>query len=288
MMTPRRAAAEPNASVGEDIPRVATVVRRTREFEGLVTLDMALEAGPPSPRPAPGQFNMLYAFGVGEAAISFSDIPDDELRLVHTVRQVGAISGALTRLKKGEQLGVRGPFGVGWPVSEATGRDVIVVAGGIGLAPLRPLIRRLAAKRNAYGSVTLLVGARTPDALAFRPDLSRWALKHNVDVRITVDAADATWTENVGLVTTLIDALSVNGPRTVAYVCGPEIMMRHVAEALTARGVAEEAVWLSLERNMKCAIGLCGHCQFGPDFVCKDGPVFRYDRIRDKLFVKEL
>ncbi len=236
---------------------------------------------------APGQFNMLTAFGVGEAAISVSGDPESG-RLIHTIRAVGTVSAALTKLEVGAGVGVRGPFGVGWPMAEADRQDVILVAGGLGLAPLRPAIYRLLAERDRYGKVTLLYGTRSPEDILYRHELEEWRGRFDFEVEATVDHALTDWRGNVGVVTTLIDRVAIDPARTLAMVCGPEIMMRFVAKALRDRGVPDTRIYLSMERNMKCAIGQCGHCQFGPVFICRDGPVFTYDRLRTLLALKEL
>lgn len=272
---------------GTQAPIVAAVSGRVREIDDVVTLKL-IAPNDDAANFEPGQFNMLYVPGVGEAAISISDLVDKQGRIIHTVRNAGATSRALTQLKKGDRLGLRGPFGAGWPIQQAKGRNVIVIAGGIGLAPLRPLVNHLRRARADYGSVTLLFGARTPDAILFERDLRRWGDDPGLEVRVTVDAAAPDWTGNVGLITSLLDRGQIDHDGAVAFICGPEIMMRCSADALCDAGLRQDAVWLSIERNMKCALGHCGHCQFGPAFVCKDGPVFRYDRIRSNLFVKEL
>lgn len=236
---------------------------------------------------APGQFNMLTAFGVGEAAISMSGDPATG-PLIHTIRAVGPVSRALTELKPGEPIGVRGPFGVGWPMAAAEGKDVVLVAGGLGMAPLRPALYRLLGERARYGKVTLLFGSRRPEDIVFRHEVENWRGRFDIDVDVTVDHAGADWRGHVGIVTTLIARLDLNPAKTIAMVCGPEVMMRFVAMALCDRGIAEESVWLSMERNMKCAIGHCGHCQLGPTFICRDGPVFTYRRLKPLLGVKEL
>ncbi len=251
-----------------------------------------LEIEPSGPAPvaaAPGQFNMLTAFGVGEAAISLSGDPAEPGRLVHTIRAVGPVSRALAQLRPGAALGLRGPFGAGWPMAEAAGRDVVIMAGGLGLAPLRTAIHRLLTERARYGQVLVLYGARSPADILFRRELETWRRRLDVEIEVTVDhAAVSDWRGHVGVVTTLLGRASFDPANTVALVCGPEIMMRFSAAALADAGVRAEATYLSMERNMKCAIGLCGHCQFGPVFICRDGPVFRYDRIAALLRHKEL
>ena len=270
------------------VPRIGRVKKRVRDLSDVWTLTVEMEDGAPFAF-APGQFNMLTAFGVGEAAISISgdcDRPGDGL--IHTIRAVGAVSSALTRLGPGDAIGVRGPYGVGWPVAEAKGKDVVIIAGGLGLAPLRPLIYAVLANRRDYGKVALLFGARTPADILFRHELEEWRRRLDVEIQATVDAAGSDWYGNVGVVTTLIPHATFDPEHTIAYVCGPEIMMRFGAAALRDAGVKDDQMYLSMERNMKCGIGLCGHCQIGTVFVCRDGPVFRNDRLRPLMSVKEL
>lgn len=266
------------------IPRVARVRKTRREIADVATLE--IDAGDFSF--APGQFDMLTVFGVGEAAISVSGDPADPSRLVHTIRAVGAVSRALVDLHVGAPIGLRGPFGRGWPMQEARGRDVIVVAGGLGLAPLRPALYRLFAERENYGRVILLYGARSPQDILYRDELEQWRGRLDAEVEATVDHARGEWRGNVGVVTGLVARAAFDARNALAMLCGPEIMMRFVADALGDRGVAPERIYLSMERNMKCAIGWCGHCQFGPVFICRDGPVFSYARLRGLLATKEL
>jgi NAD(P)H-flavin reductase len=268
------------------LPQVVRVLDRRRDGPDVWTLD--IEAGEEAPSFAPGQFNMLTVFGVGEAAISVSGDPAEPCRLVHTIRAVGPVSSALTRLDAGDLLGLRGPFGTGWPMAEAAGRDVVVVAGGLGLAPLRPVLYRLFAERARYRKIALLFGARSPADILFRHEVESWRRRLDVCVEVTVDYADSDWRGHVGVVTTLIQRADFDPLCTVAMVCGPEVMMRFAIAALGKAGVADDAIYLSMERNMKCAIAFCGHCQFGTVFVCRDGPVFRYDRVRGLLMVKEI
>jgi NAD(P)H-flavin reductase len=258
-------------------PRPFTVSRIGRETGDTFTLNLepAEAGGFPF---IPGQFNMLYVFGVGEAPISISGDPARPEVLVHTVRAVGSVTRALQSLSKGDQVGVRGPFGTPWPVEQAHGHDVVVVAGGIGLAPLRPVLYHLLLHRGQYGRVVLLYGARTPRDLIFSRELREWRSRFDLEVEVTVDRATAEWQGAVGVVTKLITRSPFDPASAVAFVCGPEVMIRFTAMALQGRGVAVPNIFVSLERNMRCAVGLCGHCQFGPAFVCKDGPVFRYDR----------
>jgi NAD(P)H-flavin reductase len=271
-----------------EVPEIWRVGSRRRETGDTVTL--ALEPSEPGRHLAyaPGQFNMVYVFGVGEVPISISGDPDDRAVLVHTIRNVGAVTRAMTELRPGHALGLRGPYGTAWPVEAARGHDVVIVAGGIGLAPLRPAIYAILAHREEYGRVALLYGARSPDEILYPQQLARWRGRIDVDVEITVDAAPASWRGNVGLVTTLLPRLRIDPEDAVAMICGPEIMMRFTALELEAIGVAPAAIHVSLERNMKCGIGLCGHCQLGPFFACKDGPVVPYDRVARLMAVREV
>jgi len=236
----------------------------------------------------PGQFNMLYVFGVGEVPLSISGDPGQPHQLVHTTRVVGTVTKAMGALRRGACIGVRGPYGRPWPLEVALGRDVVVVAGGIGLAPLRPLLHNLAARRAAFGRVVLLYGTRMPEDVLFRREMERWREEHDIACSVTVDRAIGGWPGYVGVVTALIPRAPFDASNAVAYLCGPEIMMRFSAEALRKRGIAAERVFVSLERNMKCAIGHCGHCQFGAAFVCKDGPVFPYERVKRLLELREI
>ena len=266
-------------------PAVATVAARRREGEDVWSVEIdASELA----TPAPGQFNMLTAFGVGESAISVSAVRADPPRLVHTIRAVGPVTRALSNLRLGQGLGLRGPFGVGWPMAEAVERDVVIIAGGLGLAPLRPVLRALAAERKRYGQVILLYGARSPQGILYERELERLRRRLDLEIEVTVDHAGPDWRGNVGVVTTLLARFRLDPARAIALVCGPEIMMRFAAAALKDAGLSDGAIHLSMERNMRCAVGHCGHCQLGPAFVCRDGPVFRYDRIAPFLGLKEV
>jgi NAD(P)H-flavin reductase len=236
----------------------------------------------------PGQFNMLYVFGLGEVAISLSGDPAERRRVAHTVRAVGAVSQAITRLRRNDVIGMRGPYGSSWPVLDSEGSDVVIVAGGLGLAPLRPVIYHVLAYRERYGRVVVRYGARGPADILYRRELEAWRRRLDVDITITVDHAAADWRGNVGVVPALIGRAPIDPDHTVAMVCGPEIMMRFTIDALRHRGLPMDRIFVSMERNMKCAIGLCGHCQFGPAFVCRDGPVFRFDRIAPFFNIREI
>jgi NAD(P)H-flavin reductase len=236
----------------------------------------------------PGQFNMLYTFGVGEVPVSISSDPAKPEMLYHTIRRVGAVTGALTRLQVGDTVGVRGPFGSSWPLSQAQGKDIVIIAGGIGLAPLRPAIIALLRERDQYGEIVLLVGARSQKDLLFSKDLEQWRGQNGVQVKVTIDSAGREWKGNVGVVTTLIPRVRFDPANTMALLCGPEVMMRFSIRELVNGGVLEDNIYLTMERNMKCAIGFCGHCQFGPAFICKDGPVFSFDKIKRSFNVREI
>jgi NAD(P)H-flavin reductase len=268
-------------------PRLFRVTRRRRELHDTVTLE--LETGEESPLSfCAGQFNMLYVFGIGEVPISISGSPHEPHPLMHTIRSAGAVTKAICSLKRGQTLGVRGPFGKGWPLEAAIGHDLVFIAGGIGLAPLRPAVRQVIAQRDRYGKVSLLVGARTPKDLLYSEELKEWRSRFDLQVLITVDSAGADWRSHVGVVTMLIPRAEFEAGETVAMICGPEVMMRFCVTELRKRGVVAENTYVSLERNMKCAVGYCGHCQFGPTFVCKDGPVFPLARIEPFFRLREV
>jgi NAD(P)H-flavin reductase len=264
-------------------------VRQVRRETGdTFTLTLTPVTGEQTRPFAPGQFNMIYVFGVGEVPISISGDPARPELLVHTVRAVGAVTRALQKLQRGDWVGVRGPFGTSWPVEQAHGQDVILVAGGIGLAPLRPALDHVLLHRALYGRVVLLYGARTPRDILYARELREWRGRFDIDVEVTVDRATVEWQGAVGVVTKLIQRAPFDPMNAMAMICGPEVMIRFAAVALERRGVATERVFVSVERNMKCAVGLCGHCQLGPFFVCRDGPVFAYDRLRPFFGLREV
>jgi NAD(P)H-flavin reductase len=261
---------------GPMVPVRHRVVDRRRELADTVTLTLAPEDDPLAPGAA-GQFNMLWAFGSGEVPISVSGDPAETDLLVHTVRAVGPSTEALSALRPGDVVGVRGPFGTRWRPDRAAGGDLVVVAGGLGLAPLRPVVLGALAARAAFDHVAVLVGARSPDGLLYLDQVRSWMRRGDLDVHVTVDHAAPGWWGDVGVVTGLLDRTRFDPTRTTALVCGPEIMMRFTAAALVDRGVPPAAVQVSLERNMKCAVAHCGHCQLGPSLVCRDGAVMTYE-----------
>jgi NAD(P)H-flavin reductase len=269
------------------LPEPLRVTRIHRETHDVFTLELDVSArGGFSFEP--GQFNMLYPFGVGESAISISGDPAEPERLIHTIRDVGTVTRALGRLRKGDFIGVRGPFGNPWPVRAAEGSDLVIMAGGIGLAPLRPVVYHALRRREAFGKVVLLYGTRKPADIVFRKEIERWRGRLDAEVEVTVDAADPDWRGHTGVVTRLVERVSFDPAKTVAMICGPEIMMRFAARELQRVGVPIERVYITMERNMRCGAVLCGHCQFGPTFVCKDGPVYRYDAVERLLAVREV
>jgi len=282
------APAEATAAAGPMVPRPFRVAARRREAADTWTLALEPADGGPPPAFRPGQFNMLYAFGVGEVPISISGDPAAGGPLEHTVRAVGPASAAICRAEPGEQLGVRGPFGSSWPLQAAAGRHVVVVAGGIGLAPLRPALLGALAARERLAGLVLLCGGRTPEQLLFRSQLERWGEDPRLELGVTVDSAEPGWLGQVGVVTTLIGDAPFDPASAVAFVVGPEVMMRFAIEALLARGMAASDVYISIERNMKCAVTHCGRCQFGPTFACREGPVMSFAAIERFFRTREV
>lgn len=268
----------------------AKVIRRVEETPGVATYDLELLSTElrEEYQYHAGQFNMIYIPGLGEAAISISGDPQRPGVIPHTIRQAGNVTNAIAKLSAGETVGIRGPFGSCWPVEQCSGMDIILIAGGIGLAPLRPVIYEVLHRRNDFGRCSVLMGARDPSGLLYESDYSTWR-SQSVDVHVTCDRPADGWTGNVGVVTTLLDRLPIDRPsKTIVMTCGPEVMMWYSAQTALGRGIPAESIFVSLERNMNCAIGLCGHCQFGPNFLCKDGPVFRFDRVASILRISDL
>ncbi len=259
----------------------AAIVDKTQESADIVSLRLRLD-DPDIRRQfrfQAGQFNMLYVFGVGEVAISIVSDPDEPQFLDHTIRVVGRVTNVIGKMQIGESLGIRGPFGQGWPMAEAKGKDVLVVTGGLGCAPVVGAIEYMFRRREEYGTIKIIHGVKSPHDLLFRERFDQWRQHPNTEVHLASDEPGKTWHYHVGVVTELFDEVDLNPENTVVMMCGPEIMMRVAVNSLTHRGLRPDAMYVSLERHMECGIGLCGHCQMGPFFLCKDGPVMRFDRI---------
>jgi NAD(P)H-flavin reductase len=268
-------------------PRPFTLVEKTWETPDTATL--VFEDGEKSETPfAPGQFMMIYVFGIGEVPISIAGNPHMDRVLVHTVRGVGAVTNAIVALEPGDTVGMRGPYGTSFPISRASGRHLLVVAGGIGIAPLRPAILEALHQRDELKSLSLLYGARTPTDLLYRGDLLGWISTDGIHVEVTVDRAGSDWWGDVGLVTGLLPRVPFDPEATTAFICGPEVMMRVVARELRDRGVEADDIWISMERNMKCAVGLCGHCQYGSDFLCWGGPIGTFAHFADRMRLSDI
>jgi NAD(P)H-flavin reductase len=269
-------------------PSWAEVVKIQPEAEGIATYWLRFQDSNLSNayRFLPGQFNMLYMPGYGEAAISISSDPEQPDVVGHTVRFVGNVTRAINRLKIGDVVGVRGPFGTHWPVEKLEGRDLVIAVGGIGIPPLRPAIYHILRNRSKFGKINLLYGARTPSDLLFTSELEMWR-KSNIDIQITVDRADSKWEGQVGVVPTLFYKFRLDPTRTAVLTCGPEIMIRFVVFEALARRIPTNQIYVSMERNMKCGQGSCGHCQIGPYFVCKDGPVFPFSAVEPYFNVED-
>jgi NAD(P)H-flavin reductase len=263
------------------------VHKNRRETGDTRTLELAPLSSASAPAWRPGQFMMAYGFGQGEIPLSISGDPGQSDRISHTVRAVGPVSRAIMNATVGSTIGLRGPFGSSWPMEIAENHDFLLIAGGIGLAPLRPVIYTIITNLGRYGKVSLLVGARKPEILLYRREMASWS-RHGIDVRLTVDAAAPGWKGRVGAVTTLIPRAQFDPPHTVGFLVGPEVMMRVIAQELVHRGVAPERLFLAIERNMKCGVGFCGRCQLGPAFICKDGPIFPYSKLEPWLRIRNL
>lgn len=286
MSTASHAAAPPARPVMEPVPvQIRSVVKETHDT---FTLTVAPPPGDPIAAFEPGQFSMLYVFGVGELPISISGDPAVRDSLTYTIRSVGQVTYQLVTRRPGDYIGVRGPFGTSWPLKEARGRSVLIVAGGIGLAPLRPAIYSILRHRGDYNRLVILYGSRSPRDLLYRKEFAAWGMLPDTQALCTVDYGGVSWRGYVGVVTTLFRHVRMQPQETVAMICGPEIMMRYAARELEARGLPQGQIYLSMERNMKCGAGFCGHCQMGPYFVCKHGPVFAYPEIKPYLDLYEL
>ena len=269
------------------LPQIAVIKKIQPEVDDVATYFIELKNRSPMFY-APGQFNMLYVPGCGEVAISISGHSEDQTTLQHTIRYVGRVTHAIADQKAGAEIGLRGPYGNPWPLQKGYGRDVAIVAGGLGLAPLKPVIEAIVQQRHEFRKVHLFIGARSPELLLFAYDYPRW-LDAGIDVQVTVDRDIQHLGYTTGVVPLLIDRTFFSDPlHTVAFVCGPEIMMEYSARSLLKKRLESNAIYVSLERNMQCAVGFCGHCQLGSHFLCKDGPVLAYDRVQASLMVRDL
>ena len=263
------------------LPHSAKIIARRQESPTIFTLQTEFIEDPqPSYFFQPGQFNMLYLYGVGEVAISIASDPDVHTYLSHTIRAVGRVTKALHKLKEGDEIGIRGPYGKGWPIQEAQGKDVIIVTGGLGCAPTVSVINYILARRELYGALTILQGVKHSDDLIFQKQYALWRQAPNTQVHIAADCAGPKWPWAIGYVTDMIQSLTLEPDKTITMMCGPEMMMHAAIGALIKKELPEEAIYLSMERNMACGVGHCGHCQYGGFFVCKDGPVFAYPQIK--------
>ncbi len=270
------------------LPDFYRIIKMSRETQDTFTLKLNKANGDMSTSFKAGQFNMLYVFGVGEIPVSISSDPNESKTLLHTIKAVGTVSKAMGKLKQGNQLGVRGPYGSPWPLEQAHRSDIVMIAGGIGLASIRSAIYEMLSRRKDYGKISLLYGTRSPEEVIYETELEKWESEFDIDVHITVDHAIGDWRGQVGVVSTLIPKVEVDPSNTTAFICGPEIMMRFSALELENLGVKSEKIFVSMERNMKCAVGFCGRCQFGPNFICKDGPVFPYSSVKELLGIWEV
>lgn len=269
------------------VPRLFRITKVKREVPGVFTWTLVAEDGRPFAF-RPGQFNMLYAFGVGEVAISISGDCRRPDVLTHTIRAVGSVTREMAKLKAGATIGVRGPFGRPWPIEEIYGSDIIFVTGTVGLAPLRPLILEVLARREHFGKVVLCYGSRGVDDILYEDDLHVWRGRFDTNVHVTVHSAPAGYRGRVGSVAAAVRIARIDGENAQAFVCRSEAMTKPAVDALHERGVTSDRIWVTLERSMKCGIGTCGHCQFGPTFMCKDGPVYRYDQIQRYFTTREI
>lgn len=270
------------------LPHEAEIVDRIQESSTLFTLRLRFTdpVTHANYRFEPGQFNMLYLYGVGEIPISIVSDPMDETIYDHTIRAVGRVSNGLSHLKKGDRIGVRGPYGRGWPLEQAEQKDIIIVTGGLGCAPVVSVINYIMKRRERFGKVNIVQGVKHSNDLIWKERYDKWRAEPQTRVLLAADAGDPIWPWHIGPVTGMFDQLDYNKEHAMVMMCGPEGMMRAVARHLLAQGLRESDLWLSMERNMQCAIGHCGHCQYGEKFICKDGPVFCYQQINELFAIK--
>lgn len=267
------------------LPQPARIVERVQESDTIFTLRLQFKdaAQQANYRFLPGQFNMVYLPGAGEVPISLSSDPEERADFAHTIRAVGRVTEGLARLKRGDEVGLRGPYGRGWPLESSEGRDIIIVTGGLGCAPVMAVIHYVLKRRERFRRLIILQGVKHSHDLIWRAAYERWAQAPDTQVLIAANATEALWPWHVGSPIDLVAQAAFDPARAVAMVCGPEGMMVAAAKALTARGLPEADIHVSLERNMQCALGLCGHCQLGGKFLCKDGPVFAWPEVKSLL-----
>jgi len=267
------------------LPSEVEVIDRIQEAPDIFTWTLRFtdEHTNANYRCIPGQFNMLYMHGVGEIPISIVGEDVDCSTIVHTIRVVGRVTKAMSQLKVGDRLGLRGPFGRGWPLRESHGRDLVIVTGGLGCAPVVAVIHHAIANREHYGRIVIMQGVKHSNDLLWRKSYEQWQKMSDVQVLLAADVSTQGWPWATGRITVLLDQAVFDQEKCTVMMCGPEQMMCGMAEQLVIRGVDESEIWLSMERNMKCALGHCGHCQFGPHFICKDGPVYRFPDIKQYL-----
>ncbi|MET0064519.1 MAG: FAD/NAD(P)-binding protein [Candidatus Thiodiazotropha endolucinida] len=269
------------------MPHVAVIDRRIQESSTIFTLRLQYDWEVQQAYEFdPGQFNMVTLFGVGEIPISIVNDPLDNHYFDHTIRVVGRVSDGLSKLQPGDRVGIRGPFGRGWPLARMKGKDILLITGGLGCAPLVSVIRFIMRRREYYGRIHILQGVKHSDDLIWREQYDEWAKLRDVHILLAADVVGKGWKGQQGMVTELINQISVRPHRTVALLCGPELMMLTAIANLRDMALADGSIWFSMERNMQCGIGQCGHCQIGPHYVCQDGPVFCYSDLADFLGAK--
>lgn len=270
-----------------DRPVPVEIIERIAETPSIFTLHLRFmnPADAQAYQLQPGQYNMLYLYGVGEIPISIVSDPEHDGVLEHTIRTVGRVTQGMERLQVGDQLGLRGPYGQGWPLEAAEGQDVVIVTGGLGCAPVVSMIRYILRRRERFGRLTILQGVKHTDDLIWRKQYEAWKRLPNTQVLLAADVGGPNWPYSVGKVTVLFSQAGIDPQRSIVLLCGPEIMMKASIDRLLALRVPAESIWLSIERNMQCGIGHCGHCQVGPYFVCQDGPVFHYPKLQSWLGV---
>ena len=268
-------------------PFDAEIIAREQESPSIFTLSLRLvdSAVARNYRFHAGQFNMLYLYGVGEIPISIVSDPLRPEILKHTIRSVGRVTGGFSKLQPGGHIGLRGPFGRGWPLEAAEGKDVLMITGGLGCAPAVSVVNYIHQRRGRFGRLIIIQGVKHSDDLIWRDRYQVWSNSLDTEVLLAADQSSGNWPWYIGPVTGLIGQVDIDPAQTIVMMCGPEAMMIAATASLQSRGIGDDAIWLSMERNMQCAVRRCGHCQYGARFVCQDGPVFPYPEVRD-LFAR--